>query len=153
MKKRHGSQIGKSVFLIQLSSFPFFMVMFFLSCFSHEVKLEPLVNVEYSYYSNGKIEFSAEYVNGKLDGVSMHWAEDGTLLSEAQYSEGRLNGYLKKYFSHQVLMGEINYSHGEKHGVETWYHENGTLKSEQTFIHGIPQDDMVRWRSDGSIIY
>jgi len=153
IKKRHGSQIRKFSFLIQLSSSLFFIAMFFLSCFSHDVKLEPLINVEYSYYSNGEIEFSAEYVNGKLDGVSKHWAEDGTLLSKAQYSEGRLNGYLKKYFSNQVLMGEINYSHGKKHGVEKWYHENGTLKSEQTFIHGVPQDDMVRWRSDGSIIY
>jgi antitoxin component YwqK of YwqJK toxin-antitoxin module len=50
-------------------------------------------------------------------------------------------------------MGEINYSHGKKHGIEKWYHENGTLKSEQTFIYGTPQEDMIRWRLDGSIIY
>jgi hypothetical protein len=91
MKKRHESQIVKSVFFIKFLSFSFFMMMFFTSCFNHEVKLEPLVNVEYSYYSNGEIEFSAEYVNGKLDGLSKHWTKDGALLSEAQYSNGRLN--------------------------------------------------------------
>ena len=28
------------------------------------------VEIDYSYYSNGQLEFSAEYLNGKLDGLS-----------------------------------------------------------------------------------
>ena len=59
----------------------------------------------------------------------------------------------KKYHENGKLSGETNYSYGEKHGIETWYHVNGQLKSEQTFVYGVPKNDMVRWRSDGSIIY
>ena len=111
------------------------------------------VDVEYSYYANGKLEFSAEYVNGKLDGLSKHWSEMGYLISETQYSNGKLHGFWKKYYSNKNILYVAYYSHGKKHGKEKWYHENGQLKSEQSFNYGISQEDMIRWNSDGSIIY
>ena len=89
MKKRHKSQIGKPAFLIQLSSSSFFMMIFFLSCFSHNTKLEPLIDVEYSYYSNGKIEFSAEYVNGKLDGVSVRVPTQNVSVVDFKFNAAR----------------------------------------------------------------
>ena len=50
------------------------------------------VFTELSYYPNGQQEYSAEYLNGKLDGMSWHWSENGLLISESEYSHGKPHG-------------------------------------------------------------
>ena len=35
--------------------------------------------VEKSFFSNGNLEYEAEFVNGKLDGKSTVWLDDGTI--------------------------------------------------------------------------
>ena len=112
-----------------------------------------LVHTEFSYYPNGQKEYAAEYLNGKLDGISRHWSEDGFLISESEYTNGKLNGIWKKYYSSQNIMQEAYYFHGQKHGKVLWYYENGQLKSEQSFHYGEPVGIIIRWYPDGSIIY
>ena len=111
------------------------------------------VHTEYSYYPNGKQEYAAEYFNGKLDGTSLHWSQDGSLISETEYSNGKLHGIWKKYYANQNTMYEAPYFHGQKHGDEKWYYENGQVKSEQSFHFGVPSSIIIRWLPDGSIIY
>ena len=111
------------------------------------------VYTEFSYYENGQKEYATEYLNGKLDGISRHWSEDGSLISESKYSHGKLHGMWKKYYADQNTMYETHYFHGQKHGKEKWYYENGQIKSEQSFNYGIPESIIMRWHPDGSIIY
>ena len=108
---------------------------------------------EFSYYPNGQQEYAAEYLNGKLDGLSRHWSEDGLLISETEYSYGKPHGIWKKYYTNQNTMHEVYYFHGQKHGIEKWYHENGLIKSEQFFHYGVSEGTIIRWHPNGSIIY
>ena len=108
---------------------------------------------EVAYYANGKMEYSAEYVNGKLDGISKYWSKEGVLISDSEYSNGNPHGKWKKYYKNHIILYEINYLHGKKHGKEKWYYENGQIKSEQTFQNGIAKSTLIRWRPDGSIMY
>ena len=116
-------------------------------------ELPSRIYTEFSYYPNGQKEYAANYLNGKLDGISHHWADDGSLISESAYSHGKLHGIWKKYYPNQNIMFEANYFHGQKHGKENWYYENGQIKSEHTFHYGIPENTIIRWHPDGSIIY
>ena len=109
--------------------------------------------IETSHHKNGKIEYEVELLNGKLDGMSRHWSEEGVLISESEYSHGKPHGVWKKYHAKQNIMYETHYFHGQKHGKEKWYYDNGQIKSEQTFRYGESIDDIIRWQSDGSIIY
>ena len=111
------------------------------------------VFTEVSYYPSGQQEYSAEYLNGKLDGMSRHWSENGYLISESEYSHGKLHGIWKKYNDQQNVIYETHYFHGNKHGTEKWYHDNGQLKSEESFKFGKSMNDIIRWHPDGSIIY
>ena len=111
------------------------------------------VYTEFSYYPSGQQEYTAEYLHGKLDGISRHWSEDGLLISEAEYSNGNLHGIWKKYYANQNTMYEAHYFHGQKQGKEKWYYENGQIKSEQSFYYGVPASTIIRWHPDGSIIY
>ena len=108
---------------------------------------------EFSYYPNGQQEYTAEYLNGKLDGISRHWSKDGPLISESEYSNGKLHGIWKKYFANGNIMYESQYFHGQKHGKEKWYYGNGQIKSEQSFHYGVPSSQILHWHPDGSIVY
>ena len=110
-------------------------------------------HTDVSYYTNGKIEYSAEYLNDKLDGVSKHWSQEGMLISESEYSNGKPHGKWKQYYKSQAISYEMNYFYGKKNGKEKLYYENGQIKSEQTFHNGIPKETQIRWRPNGSIIY
>ena len=109
--------------------------------------------VKQSFFSNGNLEYEAEYVNGKLDGKSQVWLEDGTLYSISKYSNNQPHGIWKKFHSNGKLMFEVNYEYGQKHGVEKWYYENGNLKSEQEFDYDISISEITRWNIDGTLIY
>ena len=37
--------------------------------------------------------------------------------------------------------------------IEKWFYENGQVKSEQKFNNGKPESEMIRWRSDGTLVY
>ena len=103
--------------------------------------------IETSYYTNGTLEYEAEFLNGKLDGLSRYWSQDGILLSESEYSNGKPHGIWKKYNDQQNVIYEAHYFHGNKHGTEKWYYDNGQLKSEESFKFGKPTNDIIRWFS------
>ena len=106
-----------------------------------------------SFFSNGNLEYETEFVNGKLDGKSQVWLEDGTLYSISKYSNNQPHGIWKKFHPNGKLMFEVNYEYGQKNGVEKWYYENGNLKSEQEFDFGISISEITRWNIDGTLIY
>ena len=109
--------------------------------------------VERSYFSNGIMEYEAEYVNGKLDGTSKVWLEDGTLYSVSQYSNDQPHGSWKIFHPNGNLMFEANYEYGQKHGYEKWYYENGNIKSEQEFNYGSIKSEIIRWQLNGILLY
>ena len=109
--------------------------------------------VERSYFSNGNLEYEAEFVNGKLDGTIKVWLEDGTLYSVSKYSNDQPHGTWKKFHPNGKLMFEVNYEYGQKNGYEKWYYENGSIKSEQEFDYGNPMSGINRWNIDGTLLY
>ena len=113
----------------------------------------PHIDVERSYFPNGNLEYEAEFVNEKLDGTSRVWSENGKLLSVSEYSNGRPHGKWRTFHPNEQLMHETTYFHSQKHGYERWFYENGQLKSEQTFNYGKVETEIIRWNSDGTILY
>ena len=109
--------------------------------------------VKQSFFSNGNLEYEAEFVNGKLDGTSKVWLEDGTLFSDSQYSNDQPHGSWKKFHPNGKLMFAVNYEYGQKHGHEKWYYENGNIKSEQKFDYGNAKSVIIRWNFDGTLLY
>ena len=77
-------------------------------------KPPPSIYTEFTYYPNGEKEYAVEYLNGKLDGTSRHWSQDGVLLSESEYSYGKLHGTWKKYYSNGN-MGSVKASYHKKY--------------------------------------
>ena len=134
-----------------------FLLFLFLGCTHLGLKDSPATpfhtDVKRSYFPNGNLEYEAEFINEKLDGTSRVWSENGTLLSVSEYSNGQPHGVWKTFHSNEKLKYETTYFHSQKHGYERWYYENGQLKSEQNFNYGKVETEIIRWNSDGTILY
>ena len=107
------------------------------------------VYTEVSYYPSGQQEYSAEYLNGKLDGMNRHWSVDGYLISESEYSNGKPNGIWKTFHANGKLKYETNYFHGQKHGEEKWYYENGQVEREENYKDGTNVGLWTAYSEDG----
>ena len=106
-----------------------------------------------SYYENGNIEYQAKYLNGKLDGLSTTWHLNGKISSESYYNNGLPHGAWKKYHENGKILYYVEYEFGKKNGKEQWYYNNGMIQSEQNFIYGEKDGNLIRWRSDGTLLY
>ena len=111
------------------------------------------IDIERSYFQNGNIEYEAQYINDKLDGISRVWLEDGILISESEYSNGQPHGIWMQYHLNNSIKYKVNYEYGEKTGFEKWFYENGQIQSKQTFIRGKPETEIIRWKPDGTLVY
>ena len=134
-----------------------FLILIFGGCTffkpGNDTILSTQKKVERSFFSNGNLEFEAEFINGKLDGISKVWLEDGTLYSVSQYSNDQPHGAWKIFHPNGKLLFAVNYEYEEKHGTEKWYYENGQVKSEQEFEYGNAKSVIIRWNFDGTLLY
>ena len=134
-----------------------FLILMMSGCTHFKPGNEPSLSiqkeVEQSFFSNGNLEYETEFVNGKLDGTSKVWLEDGTLFSVSQYKNALPHGNWKKIHPNGKLMFAVNYEYGQKHGTEKWYYENGQVKSEQEFEYGNAKSGIIRWNFDGTLLY
>ena len=66
------------------------------------------------YYSNDKLMFEGEYLNGKRTGKGKEYDyENGKLLFEGEYLNGKINGKGKEYYYNGKLMFEGEYLNGK----------------------------------------
>ena len=148
---------NNQIFFLYSQNLILFLIIIIGGCTHFKSENEPNPStqkeVKQSFFSNGSLEYEAEFVNGKLDGTSKVWLEDGTLYSVSQYSNDQPHGTWKKFHPNGKLMFDVNYEYGQKHGNEKWFYENGSIKSEQEFDYGNPISGIIRWNIDGTLLY
>lgn len=82
------------------------------------------------YYKTGILAEEANYINGKLDGVSKWFSTNSVVVKEYVYVNNELHGAAKYYNDKKELLIEGNYKRNKKVGI--WkYYENGELKEEK----------------------
>ena len=106
----------------------------------------------FSYYSDGSIEYESEYKNGILHGVTKYWDESGNLISESIYSNGKLHGLWLSYFSGNIVKSKVGYRYGQKHGKEEFFYDNGQLQSRTEYDAGEIVFETIRWTKAGELI-
>lgn len=79
------------------------------------------------FYSNKKIKYQAQCVDGWLNGYVYEYDSLGNLEATLHYTKGKLNGTCKLYWSNNKLAKLTPYIQGKKQGVEKAYHKNGKL--------------------------
>ena len=120
-----------------------------------KIKLNKLNNfaTHQSFYSNGEIEYEAEYKNGIPNGIVKYWNIKGELISIANYENGKLHGICLSFFENGNKASKVEYFYGVFHGEYETYHVNGKIKSNQIFEYGEPITKLLRFNEEGIRIY
>jgi len=114
-------------------------------------KNEPVNGIVYDVYKKKKIKWEREYKNGKKNGASKEWNENGNIVSECHYLDGKKDGNRKFYFSNGNLFFEENYLNGNLHGAYTIFNKNGQLILECNFLDGHLDGEYKTWHNNGKL--
>lgn len=88
--------------------------------------------------------------NGKLNGLSEGWHNDGQQQVAEMFIDGKSHGVRVKWHSNGVKQAEDTIEHGKLSGLCRKWHENGQLAEEMTMVNG-QADGLARsWHEDGS---
>lgn len=78
-------------------------------------------------FGYGFQNYEYRYKEGRKNGLSKEWYENGRIKSEENYKNGLLNGLCKRYYDNWQLSFEINYKNGEYHGKWQEWDRDGNL--------------------------
>ncbi|MBA3899629.1 MAG: hypothetical protein H0X62_05355 [Bacteroidetes bacterium] len=104
------------------------------------------------YYSNGQEKTVTEYKNGKKDGTSRTYFENGTIWSEAFYKEDKFV-WKKEYSKGGNLDWETDCSNGKENAIAIHYFPNGNVykRAEYNFLTEKQNGFYKEYYSDGTI--
>jgi uncharacterized protein len=96
------------------------------------------------YYDNGLVKEKMNYNNGKENGASEGWFDNGNKWFTSSYTDGKTNGLLTTYYYNGNLKRTSNYLNDKKNGVEKEYNNKGQLN----FTSNYADDEL-----EGLVIY
>ena len=102
------------------------------------------------WYQNGEIEIKRNFMNDKLDGLSVKWYENGQKNWEGTYKDGRLDGLSTSWYENGQKKTEGTFKDGRLDGLWTGWYDNGQKKYERTFKDG-EKVSSKEWNEDGSV--
>ena len=126
------------------------------------------------YHENEKILRKENYSNGKLDGISEEYDQNGKLISKGEYSDDLKEGFwyyaienykeignyrldfpdsLWKayYIDENKLRFEGSFLNGEPEGKHTWYYSDGKIQATGKYIAGIKEGNWKYYSQEGDI--
>ncbi len=95
-----------------------------------------IVDTNYTYYANGKLDSKAYYRNGERNGLYLKYDINGELIEEGMYNNGYPNGDYYIYRSDGRMKYERFYYDGDYNGIAKEYAVNGKLDSWSEYDRG-----------------
>lgn len=102
------------------------------------------------HHPNGQIAIVEAYSNGKLDGPTRVFRDDGSLGVEVYYRGNQRHGTLKRWYPSGQLESEEHWVNGNLHGSQTSWHENGKLKRDWSYVEGKAHGTGTKWDEEGN---
>ncbi|MEM9681597.1 MAG: hypothetical protein AAF901_14840, partial [Bacteroidota bacterium] len=84
---------------------------------------------EYEYHEDGSVKTSAETLDGKLDGVSQAYDQQGNRTAKFDWKNDQLHGSAIHYFPDGKVEDVTLYNLGKKEGLSEKYNQDGRLLS------------------------
>ena len=93
--------------------------------------------------------FEEYYKDGKLNGLSTWWHENGQKKNENHYKDGKLNGLSTWWYENGQKKNENHYKDGKLNGLSTWWYENGQKETENHYKDGKLNGLSILWYENG----
>lgn len=103
-----------------------------------------MYNGKYQHFRRGKIAEESSYKDGLLDGNFKRYHYDGvTVQSERKYINGKVDGISKTYFQNGKVETEKQYTLGVDNGYDRRYNSEGKLTMDQYYKDGKPDGTWI----------
>ena len=101
------------------------------------------------WYENGQKEYEINYKDGKVDGLATGWYENGQKKYENNWKDGDRDGLSTSWYENGQKELEHNYKDGEKDGLSTSWYENGQKEYENNWKDGKRDELSTSWHENG----
>ncbi len=99
--------------------------------------------------SDGKVELSQQYQQGRLHGPSTGYFRDGTFSSRCFYENGVKQGKALFYYPSGALYSMLSYKNGTLVGRQEYFYEEGNLKTLLQYLAGQLHGEATFYFSSG----
>jgi len=104
------------------------------------------------YHENGQLMMERPFQHGKLDGSVSVYSPEGKLYSQTGYVDGVIEGMEVYYFENGHVAVENPYKGGELNGVSKVHHEQGGLYGEYSYVNGLQSGVSREYDEGGSLL-
>lgn len=101
---------------------------------------------------DGALMARSRIVNGKLNGLSEGWYENGILQVREHFRDGISHGERIKWYNTGATQSVARIENGVIEGVFRRWHPNGALAEELSLHRGIPDGTARRWTAAGRLV-
>ena len=100
----------------------------------------------WNYFNNRKLVGQESYLNGKKNGHSVTFFENGTTATDSNWTDGFLDGVSASFFPSGNKKNEINYFQGKRNGLIVSYYESGQREIQGQYLNDQPDG---AWKFNG----
>ena len=119
-------------------------------------------DLKFYYYKNDnehgngvlrKWSEESNYQNGKLEGLTHVWFQNGQLRFKGNYRNGMLEGLTTVWYENGQLRFKGNYRNGKLEGLTQMWYQNRQLKLDYKYFNKKPANGLNRkWRKNGQLL-
>ncbi len=102
-------------------------------------------------HKNGNLAEKTGFLDGKREGPSYKWYDDGMLSSEKNYRKNRLEGVAKTWWPNGQQSTESNYQNRKRHGVQIKWYPSGQMARLMQFNQGKEEGLQQAWLRTGKL--
>lgn len=105
-----------------------------------------------NYHENLQLKTEMNLVEGKKEGITRIYFDDGKLKEIRAYNNNFMNGKWYTYNQQGAIIAEAGYNNGKKDGIWKIRDDNGTLRVEMFYKDGEKKGIWRRWDEHGKLI-
>lgn len=104
------------------------------------------------YFCNGNAKNKVTFVNGRADGYTIIFHENGKVNEEGQWKNNRWVGNYKQYYENGQVQHEFKFNaSGKREGLQTYKYENGEIAIQGNFVNGKETGTIREFHENGQL--
>jgi antitoxin component YwqK of YwqJK toxin-antitoxin module len=103
------------------------------------------------YFSDSTIHYKIEIKNGKLDGTTIVFFDDGNIEENRSFKQGMMHGMWEKWNRQNIKIAEANYTGNLKDGKWYVWDDNGILRYDMTYSKGLKTGTWLMYDEKGKL--
>ncbi len=114
-------------------------------------KNQPFTGIQFATFVSGDTAKIIAFDEGKEQGWSKIWHENGQLAEERYYEKGKKEGIHRAWWPDGKLRFEYHFKNDEHHGEQKDWFPDGKLAEVFHYVNGHEEGQQQMWFDDGSL--